>query len=125
MLVGVSDAAIVLFLEIIIRKSGLVLRRSQKTSINCSRSSFVSNCKKAARSSGRNDVDDVLIQPRFVVVVQFLQGLLHLLLLFFGELLILRNVDRRILLFIDSSLAGTLALRGSLILTLLCVYRES
>jgi len=52
MLVGVRDAAIVLFLEVIVRRSGLLLRRNQNCSMNCSRSSFVSSWRKALRSSG-------------------------------------------------------------------------
>src|SRR5208337_94065 len=91
MLIGVGDAAIVLFLEIIVRQIGVAAAAQPELLDELLAFFACFQLEKRAALFRRNDVDDVLVQPRPIRTLQLLEGLLNLLLLIFGQLLIWRR----------------------------------
>src|SRR5260370_39633352 len=87
MLIGVRDAAVVLFFEIVVGKIGIAAAAEPKL-FNELLALFVSiQLQESLALFGRNDVDDVLVEPLLVRGVQLLERFLHLSLLLFVGLL--------------------------------------
>src|ERR1700674_1037000 len=87
MLIGVRDAAVVLFFEVVVRKIGITAAAEPKL-FNELLTLFVRvQLQESLALFRRDDIDSVLVEPLLVGSVQLLERLLHLSLLFFVELL--------------------------------------
>src|SRR5882762_2807223 len=87
MLVGVGNAALVLFLELILRQIG-VAAAPQPELFDELLALFVGiQLKESVALIRRDDIGDVLAKPLPVGAVQLLEGPLHLLFRVFGQLL--------------------------------------
>src|SRR5690242_21850022 len=78
MLIRVRYAAIMLFLEIIVREIGIAAAAKPKLFDELFALFVGIKLQKSLPLFGRNDVDDILVEPLLVRSVQFLEGLLEL-----------------------------------------------
>src|SRR5580700_1279852 len=85
-LVGVSDAAVVLFFKIVVRKIGIAAA-PQPELLDKLLALFIGiKLQEGIPFFWRNDIDHVLVQPLFVLAVEFFEGLARFLFLLFALL---------------------------------------
>ena len=78
MFVGVSDAAVMLFFEIVVRKVGIAAAAKPKLLDELLALFVGSQLEKGVAFVRGNNVGDVLGKPLLVGVIELLQGALHL-----------------------------------------------
>ena len=96
MLVGVGNAAIVLFFKIVIRKVGIAAAPKPELFDELLALFIGIELKESVPFFWRNDVDHILIQPLLVLAVEFLEGLAGFIFLRFPLLFSERLGRRRI-----------------------------
>ena len=78
MLVGIGDAAVMLFLEIVLRKVRIAAATEPEL-LDELLALFVGiELKEGISLAWRNDVDDIFVQPLLVLVVKLFEGLMRL-----------------------------------------------
>src|SRR5579859_5098083 len=87
MLIGIGNAAIVLFFEVVFRKIGIAAAPLPELLDELLALFIGVQLQESLTFFRGNNVNHVLVEPLLVRSVQFLERLLHLSFLFFAELL--------------------------------------